>query len=195
MKILRIVILCWMLTFTYSVGSAQILAEGELKFFRIPSELAFTMISTRDNAPVVLNSVSLYATSDGRRVVCRCQIRNIGGKAIRNVEMDIITNFMFHVKGGGRLERYVDELEFDGSKGFPVLLPEGVAWSREYLSKTADPLPNEFIVNIRQQSSEIKAKFIVGVVVSRVDFSDGTTYDAKSNADDLWNIFAHSDIR
>lgn len=171
------------------LAQQQVPSDSDSKFFRVPSDFAFTLVSSQDDSPILLERTELYTNKNANRVICNIQVRNISEKAIRNIRLKIITNFLFHPIGGGRLEIYDDGLDLRDTDKQQVLLPNTSVWTRNTSAFSKDLLPNEIILRIRNQDSQIKAKFIVAIVVNSVEFTDGTIYDVASNASDLDKLF------
>ena len=186
----KLFLACLITSVAASGSSAQKPGMSEPQLFTVPPSLGFVMTSHRSDSPIVIRDTAIYATGEMNRVYCRCEIQNVSNKAIRSVDLAIITNFLFRPYGGGRLEKYYDTREFGRGEDGSLLQPGERATFRQQLAGIRNAIPDETVSKIRQQPSKISAKIAMAVLVDKVVFADGTVYDASSDARDLFELFS-----
>lgn len=170
------------------LGQKDQLEKSE--FYRIPAEMGFAVRVNRGDSPIQVEAVTLSTNEGGQRVRCGYKIRNVGDHEVRAVEIMVITNFLFRPTGGGRLETYSEIIGFDATQNGRArgVLP-GQSKEVGYFPEQNRLLPARMAEHIQKQETQIRAKFVVAAVITRVELFDGRILDYQSNADDLIKLF------
>ncbi len=171
----------------------QVMAQDGTRpadYYRIPKEMAIIALASREGLPVRIENANLFTTEKANRIKSGYKFRNVGTDAIKRIEVSVITNFLFRPDGGGRLEMYVDliDLKAVGTRKSEVLAP-GELKSSGYPGSENKLLPASKVKEILDQQSQLKAKFVVALVISKIEFANGKTMNFETDASDLHSLF------
>lgn len=170
-------------------GYGQAKPDPYFEFYLIPQDMAVALKASRNGLPVEIEKVELFTNLTGSLVKCSYQFRNVGSKPIRGVEIAVIDRRFFHLIPAGMGERYTDLIDLrNTSKGGGDLAPGASIAIDQKLDRNRE-LPSDIVTRIKKQSSKVKTKFIVALVITGIEFADGTVLNLRTDADDIELLF------
>ena len=170
-----VVALCFALVCVVNTVDAQEWRKQKRRYVVVPPEIALVAIANQPGCPVQFENVRVLADLDGGSFP-DFQLRNRGSKPIRSLTYEWLTPA---ASGGGSSwpTRYTDEVVMPGQ-----LAPLGGEDDGDEIVPLTDELRDKR--NLRGPMHGV-----VVLIIVKVTFTDGTTYDAGPTAKALQDYF------
>jgi len=173
------------LLFSSVNGYGQAKPDPYYDFYLIPQDMAVALKASRNGLPVEIEKVELFTNLTGSLVKCSYRFKNVGSKPVRGVEVAVIDRQFFRLIASGMSGRYEDLVDLRNTSRGGVELAPGASIAIDQKLDRNRELPADIVTRIKNQASKVKTKFIVALVITRIEYADGTVLDLKSDADDI----------
>ena len=156
------------------VATESALSQGKIKYERVPDQIALVAIASQTDCPLKIEDATLLKRIDQSGVLIKYQLRNVSNKPI-----EFVSVMIQHSSG-------------TGGNSMPMPRVKKVLLPNETLESVSDPIDYEIVGVYRPDekspaSEELKTLCIL--LVDKVQFTDGSIYEAPKTLNALYRFF------
>lgn len=156
------------------VATASAMSQDKIKYETVPDDIVLVAIASQSNCPVKIEDATFLKRTDQPGVLIKYHLRNVSNKSIEFVSL------MIQYSSGS------------GGNSTPMPRVKKVLLPNETLEAVSEPIEYEIVGVYRsdqKSSTREQLKTLCILLVDKVQFTDGSVYEAPKTLDALFRFF------
>lgn len=156
------------------VATESVMSQERIKYETVPDHMVLVAIASQTSCPLKIEDATFLKRTDQPGVLIKYKLRNISNKSIEFVSV------MIQYSGGS------------GGNSTPMPRVKKILLPNETLESVSEPIDYEIVGVYRsdqKSSASEELKTLIILLVDKVQFSDGSIYEAPQTLDALFRFF------
>jgi len=156
------------------IATASGMSQDKIKYETVPDDIVLVAIASQSNCPVKIEDATFLKRTDQPGVLIKYHLRNVSNKSIEFVSL------MIQYSSGS------------GGNSTPMPRVKKVLLPNETLEAVSEPIEYEIVGVYRsdqKSSTREQLKTLCILLVDKVQFTDGSVYEAPKTLDALFRFF------
>ena len=156
------------------IATASAMSQDKIKYETVPDDIVLVAIASQSNCPVKIEDATFLKRTDQPGVLIKYHLRNVSNKSIEFVSL------MIQYSSGS------------GGNSTPMPRVKKVLLPNETLEAVSEPIEYEIVGVYRsdqKSSTREQLKTLCILLVDKVQFTDGSVYEAPKTLDALFRFF------
>ena len=156
------------------MATESAMSQGRIKYETVPDHMALVAIASQTNSPLKIEDATFLKRTDQPGGLIKYRLRNVSSKPIQFVSV------MIQYSSGG------------GGNSTPMPRVKKFLLPNETLESVSEPVNYEIVGVYRpaqKSSASEELKILCILLVDKVQFTDGSVYEAPKTLDALFRFF------
>ena len=156
------------------IATGSAMSQGKIKYETVPDDMVLVAIASQTNCPLKIEDATFLKRTDQPGVLIKYRLRNVSNRSIEFVSL------MIQYSSGS------------GGNSTPMPRVKKILLPNETLESVSEPIDYEIVGVYRpdqKSSASEELKTLCILLVEKVEFTDGSVYQAPKTVDALFRFF------